>query len=344
MKTTMAVRRSFATLLALLVVFAGTVNSVSARSITTPGNASVSAKYYTQLNNAEQQIYNKLHSFAQQKQGTSVKMNFSDSPIALSGPNWRKQLDLSLFRAFDAYLYDHPEVFWLYKISADNVVGTESENGSAKVEQFTVKFTLNPHNQASEQPAVIAAMDDLMKNVDTSGSRYDQLASLYVAIGEWMDYNYSVTEVQTGRAGMRSQQVTSALIDRYTVCAGYAKAFKMGADRLGIPAISVSGTAVGYDGSVAHMWNMVQMEDGKWYAVDITWDDQSNGMVSDTFFLVGADTMVLGNTGFAQTHIQGTSAMVTNISGFTVPQMSSQRYTTPQGYLNVTGEPVAVVA
>ena len=46
------------------------------------------------------------------------------------------------------------------------------------------------------------------------------------------------------------------------------------------------------------MWNYAQAEDGKWYAVDVTWNDPlagANGAISgyenETYFLIGADTM-----------------------------------------------------
>ena len=68
------------------------------------------------------------------------------------------------------------------------------------------------------------------------------------------------------------------------VCEGYARAFKLICDGLGIPSVLVSGTG---DGG-PHMWNYVQMENGVWYAVDVTWNDSA---ASNRYFLVGSEVM-----------------------------------------------------
>lgn len=59
------------------------------------------------------------------------------------------------------------------------------------------------------------------------------------------------------------------------VCEGYARAMKVLCDAMDIPCILMSGMAAAYpfDTPTQHMWNYVQMEDGKWYAIDATWDD-----------------------------------------------------------------------
>ena len=63
-----------------------------------------------------------------------------------------------------------------------------------------------------------------------------------------------------------------ALVEPGVVCEGYAKAFKIICDKINIPCVVVFGN---YDETedAAHMWNYVQMEDGIWYAIDVTWDD-----------------------------------------------------------------------
>lgn len=53
-------------------------------------------------------------------------------------------------------------------------------------------------------------------------------------------------------------------------------------DEAGIPCALISGKGNGG----AHMWNAVQMDDGKWYAVDVTWDDSGDPSTpKDTYFL-----------------------------------------------------------
>lgn len=70
--------------------------------------------------------------------------------------------------------------------------------------------------------------------------------------------------------------------DAGPVCESYARAFKMLCDYVGIPCVLVDGVAYNGAGSENHMWNYVEAE-GKWYAVDCTWNDP-----------LGGDTVALG--------------------------------------------------
>lgn len=56
------------------------------------------------------------------------------------------------------------------------------------------------------------------------------------------------------------------------VCEGYSRAFKVLCDRLQIPCVLVDGYAAdSLDSSPElHMWAYVQMDDNRWYGVDIT--------------------------------------------------------------------------
>lgn len=58
------------------------------------------------------------------------------------------------------------------------------------------------------------------------------------------------------------------LNEKRAVCQGYAVAFYIFMNELDIPCSIVSGYA-----GEAHAWNAVKMDDGKWYFVDVTWDD-----------------------------------------------------------------------
>ena len=60
------------------------------------------------------------------------------------------------------------------------------------------------------------------------------------------------------------QSSASSLIGNNTVCAGYAAAFSVLMNALGAPTISITGGG--------HEWNQICLG-GKWYNVDVTWDD-----------------------------------------------------------------------
>ncbi len=67
--------------------------------------------------------------------------------------------------------------------------------------------------------------------------------------------------------------VKDALQYRTCVCQGYAESFEMMCEMAGLEATFVGGTATNSAGlTESHGWNQVKI-DGKWYNVDVTWDD-----------------------------------------------------------------------
>lgn len=87
--------------------------------------------------------------------------------------------------------------------------------------------------------------------------------------------------------------IEAALIDRLTVCEGYAKAYKYLLESFGVDCVNV------YDSSEEHEWSAVKIGD-KWYYVDVTQDDvdesRNLGYVSHEFFLVNEPEILAGGT------------------------------------------------
>lgn len=69
-----------------------------------------------------------------------------------------------------------------------------------------------------------------------------------------------------------------ALVDGKAVCDGYTKAFQYLLQRVGIQSFMVTGIGNG----VKHAWNIVRI-DGKYYNVDLTWDDQKSDIIYTYF-------------------------------------------------------------
>ncbi|MBQ6537515.1 MAG: hypothetical protein IJL75_01260 [Eubacterium sp.] len=76
-----------------------------------------------------------------------------------------------------------------------------------------------------------------------------------------------------------------------TVCQGYAVTFDAFMYLLGIPCKYVSGMGQ----NEKHGWNMVKLSDGKWYHMDVTWNDDdknvhnNDGVWYDYFLLTDAE-------------------------------------------------------
>ena len=89
-----------------------------------------------------------------------------------------------------------------------------------------------------------------------------------------------------------NQSAYSAVVNHETVCAGYARAFQFLLQQYGIPCY----LCVGYAGE-PHAWNIVCL-DGKYYNVDVTWDDteEESGVSYDWYNRSDAD--------YATTHLR----------------------------------------
>lgn len=81
-----------------------------------------------------------------------------------------------------------------------------------------------------------------------------------------------------------------AIVNKRGVCAGYASATSFLLKNMGYDVVSISGKSYR---NVGHAWNYVKL-DGKWYALDNTWNDTDDEDEFRTdYFLVGADTFYL---------------------------------------------------
>ena len=121
--------------------------------------------------------------------------------------------------------------------------------------------------------------------------------------GKILDINNYLVDLVTYDPNWRTKEVSryahdayGALVDpnHYAVCDGYSRAFLLLCEKEGIESIVVSGT--GLINMENHAWNYVKMDNGKWYAIDVTWND--NGKKDNPHFLEGGDT-------FFSTHHQG---------------------------------------
>lgn len=111
------------------------------------------------------------------------------------------------------------------------------------------------------------------------------------------------------------------------VCEGYAKAFKVLCDQLGVPAVCVSGLSDKSRTGSGHMWNLAQIG-GAWYLVDVTWDDSDTAGAqasSRRYLLVSNYT---NNTLLTSRQASGNFSGSTITTTFSYPAASDTCYKT----------------
>lgn len=217
--------------------------------------------------------------------------------------------------ARDAFLTDHPEIFYIdfYKLT----VSAARSNGkyTAFIDSGREANAYHDGGFASES-AVNAAIaefnaevnriaDAAVKyaNADTYGTDKQVLQARYVneTLAKTVEYDYGSYDdfIENGTASAASVSTAyGALIHKTAVCGGFASAYKTIMDRLEIPCIIVNGFGLSQDESgnisqrtVMHAWNYIRLNDpaeegaksiaareanAQWYAVDVTWNNTGN--------------------------------------------------------------------
>lgn len=254
--------------------------------------------YYNQLEEPAKIMYATiLENVEALKSGTeSIKFpsTVSDSIKEIGGSD-----DDNYFQsAWDAVNMDNLELFF---VDTNNL--SLSTRTSSFLSYKSYGFTLSPqsgttyyNSSFSSKEKIDEALNQIEKVANNvvsyaTGSRYNKI--LYV-------HDWLVDNLAYDNSNNNKDNIYGTFVDKKVVCEGYAEGLKYLLDKLNIPCVLVYG--VGYDeqgNEEAHAWNYVQMEDGKWYAVDTTWDDpiyvgSSNSIIQNdykhSYFLKGSKT------------------------------------------------------
>ncbi len=130
-----------------------------------------------------------------------------------------------------------------------------------------------------EMDAHFAKMDQLAPTLKGK-TEYDTVKNVHDYLIDHFDYDTKTSMVNhTDIDGFR---------DGVMVCSGYSLAAYYLLNVAGVKTRIITGYGGGEDTEVAdHMWNMVQV-DGKWYNLDITWDD-GGGTTKDYRYFLKSD-------------------------------------------------------
>lgn len=165
----------------------------------------------------------------------------------------------------DAYIYDHPEVFWLdTKFSYFN-----HEKGSTSIWLF---YTMESKEVEKAKEKFNTELEKALSQAPKNASAYELEMFAHDYIVDNCEYDYEAAEAEEVIGN--EDNAYGALIDKKAVCSGYSKAFQLLCNKLGLDCVSILGESEG----AGHQWNCVKLED-EWYHLDVTWDDSENGEI-----------------------------------------------------------------
>lgn len=168
-----------------------------------------------------------------------------------------------IWMIFNSYRSDHPEHFWLNPVTLSPGRYVYADG---TCESFiTPEYFFTKENLPAETEKINAAADELLKGITPSMPEFERERLLHDRLAKSITYDLNEKYAHTAYG---------ALVNGRAVCDGYTQAFQYLLQRVGIQSFMVTGTGKGGN----HAWNIVRI-DGRYYNVDLTWDDQK----SDTF-------------------------------------------------------------
>lgn len=174
--------------------------------------------------------------------------------------------------ARSAFMSDHPEYFWFKDAYS---VYYYPDTGMATEVKLVTSLDTKKLDSMRESLSAIAG------TFSPSGTSYVEKVR---SIHDWLikRITYDLTTENSGN-------VYGAIVEGKVRCEGYAYALNYMCSMYGVPVIYISGEVRGEESR--HAWNIIQMDDGKWYYMDLTWDDPRSPIsVEYDYFLIGSET------------------------------------------------------
>lgn len=276
-------------------------------------NPNSDVTFFSQLSSAQKRIYNALLNsrmgldapeFEQDGTvlGRRIDIPFSDFKLAsTSYETLMSIIDKNVVFAISSLMEDYPEFFWVGGYGYGMALGYDIANGQYYLDTLVLILMANPYAYENwdsiedDYNYLNAKVDEFVIEGNT---RYEKLLSIHDSICEQADYDFTFVLPH-------AYDPLGIFVDPNDfVCEGYSEIFKLLCDREGIPCVCVVGEGGYGDNTGAHKWNYVQMEDGQWYGVDVTWDDQDETL--HDYFLVGSESRseaYFGHHMFSEEHV-----------------------------------------
>lgn len=157
---------------------------------------------------------------------------------------------------FTQILFDCPQFFYLsskysYYYDMDNSI-------------FAVKlnYTTDKNGYLEQKNVIDKKFSEIVNEIDDTRSSYEKALLVHDYLCDNFDYDYTYS----------NYTLMDFIENKTGVCQAYTLAYNYILNELGIKSYSVQSD------SINHMWNMVELN-GKYYHVDVTWDDCMTGLL-----------------------------------------------------------------
>ena len=282
--------------------------------------------YYYQLDMYGKMIYDRMYDNIENLKTGNFDVEFDTFfNDLLHEENGEATLENAFQFGMNALLFDHPEIFFLdiTKMYMSNEITSLGplKTYRVKIGGLDGESYLSNSFYSKQSIDVVSEMIETVKsNIEGSiieDSTYNKIKFVHDYLVDTVSYDQTLSKDNI-------YNIYGALINKVAVCEGYSKAFKYIMDDFGIPCVIVCGIGQNSNGDTeSHAWNYVKI-DGKWYAIDCTWDDPvivGNGYVSNSVF---TKYFLKGSNDFFKDHIE--DGKIVENSSFVYPTLSVDNY------------------
>ncbi len=289
-------------------------------------NVNVNKYFYNQLEEYSKTIYKAFETNKEEMKSGTKQIELGDSfSSLLSQTNGQDLLGKYYQSAIEAYTYDNPEVFYLSPNKMFLNIETTTRGNTVSYRVYInsgneTNYLTDEFTSKEQVESAIAQIEQVRDQIlqNATGDTYHDIKMVHDYLVDTISYDSSLSKPYI-------YNIYGALVEKLCVCEGYARSMKYLLDSLNIPCTIVIGKGTNSEGQTEnHAWNYVEIE-GKWYAIDATWDDPviiGNGTLSQSFkyryFLKGSNEMAKDHTP-SNTFTDGGKE-------FTYPSLSLENY------------------
>lgn len=180
--------------------------------------------------------------------------------------------------AVKALTDDHPEIFW-----TTGTIGYYSDENTTIIQVYS---KCSPEEIDTRVNAVRSVANAFYATVPDGLSAFERELMVHDYLLERVAYDKDVDMVNFDNNSPDIYTVYGALVNQVAVCEGYARAFQMLLNGLGVDCVGVMGRSE----DQLHMWNAVRLDDS-WYQTDVTWDDREEPYARYIYFNVTDEVM-----------------------------------------------------
>ena len=202
-------------------------------------------------------------------------------------------MNMELRNALIALWLDKPAYFWgAIGLAGEQFTYSKERTEHGNVLVTSIRFTAaTEDHHAGVTVEDIDALYEMARAIPIAGKTVaEKVDSINRAICEMAEYS-----TESGNA----HEAHGVFVDGKAVCEGFARAFQILCEVNGVECVCVFGDGVTSEGTEGHMWNYVKLDNGKWYAVDVTWNENTD---SELYLFCGLKTRVFGER-FEDTHL-----------------------------------------